>query len=78
MSDVVTSVIRTIVPSIVGAVASFLAAKGIDVDAEAVAGLTSFLTALFAGIYYVVARLLEKRYPKAGYLLGATKQPTYK
>lgn len=77
MNDIVISAIRTGIPGIAGAVGAFLASKGIEVSPEALAGLISFLTALFSGLYYLVARILETKYPKAGYLLGVPKQPKY-
>lgn len=77
MNDIVTSIIRTVVPSIVGAVLAILAAHGINLDAQAAANLTGFLTALFGAIYYVVVRLIERQNPKAGVLLGKAKQPEY-
>lgn len=77
MNDIVTSIIRTVVPSIVGAVLAVLAAHGINLDAQAAANLTGFLTALFGGIYYVVVRLIERTNPKVGVLLGKAKQPEY-
>lgn len=77
MNDLVTSIIRTIVPSVVGAVLAFLAARGIELDAQAAANLTGFLTALLGSLYYVVVRLIERKHPKAGVLLGKAKQPEY-
>lgn len=77
MNDLVTSIIRTVTPSIVGAVLAALASKGVELDAQAAANLTGFLTALFGGVYYVVVRLIEQRNPKAGILLGKAKQPEY-
>lgn len=77
MNDLAISVIRTVVPSIVGAVLAFLTARGIELDAEAAANLTGFLTALLGGLYYVVVRLIERKHPKAGVLLGKAKTPEY-
>lgn len=77
MQDYVTSTIRTVVPVIVGAVVGFLASKGIDIDQSAVAGLTAFLSGLFTAVYYVVVRFVETKYPKAGWLLGTPKKPSY-
>lgn len=78
MSNFVTSLIRTYVPIIVGAIISFLTAKGIEIDESSIAGLTAFMTALFSGVYYLVVRLLEKKYPQVGILLGRVKTPDYK
>lgn len=77
-SNIFTSFIRTVVPTIVGAVLAFLASKGIELDATAAANLTGFLTALFTALYYLVARIIEAKWPGAGkYLLGSAKQPDY-
>jgi uncharacterized membrane protein len=77
MGDLVISFIRTVVPTIVGAVASYLATKGVDLAPETVAALATFLTGLFGSIYYAVARLLEEKWPNAGILLGVRKTPIY-
>lgn len=77
MNDLVTSIIRTVTPSIVGAILAALTSAGINLDAQAAANLTGFLTALFGGLYYVIVRLLEQRNAKAGILLGKAKQPEY-
>ncbi len=77
MNDYVVSLIRTLCPVIVGSVAGFLAAKGINLDPSATAGLTAFLSGLFTTVYYLTVRIIESKYPKAGYLLGVPKKPEY-
>lgn len=77
MSDFVTSLIRTWTPIIVGSIVGWLASHGLDVSAEDAVGLTAFLTAVFSGLYYLVVRLIERKYPSAGALLGSTKKPEY-
>lgn len=77
MGDYITSVIRTIVPIIIGSIVGWLAAKGINIKPEDIAAVTALLTALFSGLYYVISRALEQRFPQAGILLGSTKQPEY-
>lgn len=78
MNDFATSLIRTYVPIAVGAVASYLLTKGIEIDANAQLGLVTFLTALSQGVYYLIARLLEKSFPAiGGLLLGSSKKPEY-
>ena len=74
MNDLVVSIIRTVVPAIVGSLVYALANLGIEVDAE---GWVALLTSLFIGLYYALARVAESRFPQAGWLLGAPKQPTY-
>ena len=78
MNDIIISFIRTGVAYVVGAVVAWLTVKGITIDADAVTGFTAFLTAVFSGLYYLIARVLETRYPEAGKLLGVAKKPTYK
>ena len=49
----------------------------LDVGVDAIAGLTAFLGALFSALYYLAARLLERRFPQAGILLGKAKLVEY-
>lgn len=77
MNDFITSLIRTYVPIAVGAVASYLLTAGIEIDANAQLGLVTFLTAILQGVYYLLARLLEQKFPQLGFLLGSTKKPEY-
>lgn len=77
MNDLVVSFIRTYVPIAVGSLISFLATKGLNVDAQAGQGLIVFMTGLLIAAYYGVVRLLEKRYPQFGILLGSVKKPEY-
>lgn len=77
MNDFITSLIRTYVPIAVGAVASYFLTLGVELDANAQLGLVTFLTAVLQGVYYLLARLLEQRFPQFGFLLGSTKKPEY-
>lgn len=77
MTNTILSLVRTYVPVAVGALAAWLLTLGIELDAEAQTGLTVALTGLVVAVYYTVARLLEKRWPVFGILLGSTKQPEY-
>lgn len=76
-NDLVPSLIRTYVPIIVGTIAAFLTAHSMTLDPSSIAGLTAFLSGLFNALYYLVARVLESRYPRLGWLLGSPKQPIY-
>lgn len=76
-SNFATSLIRTYTPLIVGALVSYLVTMGIEVDANAQAGLVVFLTAFLQGAYYLIVRILERRFPKFGLLLGSEAQPKY-
>lgn len=75
MGDFLTSILRTVVPLVVGFVVTQLARLGIEMDTALVA---SFVTAVISGVYYAVARWLEQKASKWGWLLGKAKAPTYK
>lgn len=72
------SLIRTICPVIVGALLGQAARIGLDLPEGAV---TQLVTVALTGVYYWVARKLERSYPAAGrWLLGAgirVGQPRY-
>lgn len=78
MNDLAISTIRTVVPSIVGPFILLLARNGVELDAVAVAGITSFLIGLATGVYYLGVRVLAKKYPWVESLLGVAKKPEYK
>lgn len=73
MTAFIYSIIRTLVPIIVGSVISAFAVAGMQIDKAGEEGLTIFLTGAFISIYYLVVRLLEKRWPGVGILLGVAK-----
>lgn len=77
MNDFVTSSIRTYVPIIVGAFVAWLSLKGIKLDSQTVLALGTGLGGLIAALYYFAIRLIEKKYPKVGILLGSASQPSY-
>lgn len=77
MTDFILSLIRTVVPIIVGSVVGWLGARGIDVEPEAVGALTAGIGALAGAIYYAGARWLEQRWPILGHLLGSAQPPAY-
>lgn len=68
--SVLISLIRTVVPLTVG----FILTLPINVDEP---GLTSFVTALVTALYYTAIRLVERRWPNVGWLLGFPSPPTY-
>lgn len=72
--DLLASLIRTIVPVIVGAIIAGLARAGLDLDPDQ---LTGVLEALVVGGYYTLVRALEARWPALGWFLGLPTQPTY-
>lgn len=77
MNDIITSLVRTYVPVIVGSVIAWLAARGINVDEGTSAAAVTALTGVIILAYYTVVRLLERKFPKIGVLLGSTKKPEY-
>ncbi len=77
MNDTITSLIRTYVPIVVGALISWLITLGVEVSAEAQTGLVVALTGIVTAAYYTIVRALEKKVPWLGVLLGSAKQPEY-
>lgn len=69
--EVLKPLIRTGVLSAVGAVAAFFASQGVELSGETRTALVAGLTGLLGSLYYLVARVLERRYPHLGRLLGA-------
>lgn len=73
------SIIRTVVPILLGGLLGWLSTLGIEFDAETSAALTNAViigvTAAVTMIYYVVVRLIEQKFPQIGILLGLKKAP---
>lgn len=72
--DFAVSLIRTIVPTILGTILAHLAARGFELDGP---GVISAVTGLCIVGYYAIVRAIETRRPAAGVLLGTTRQPVY-
>lgn len=70
----ITSVIRTVVPIIVGYLLSLPVSDAIGLTDE---NLTPAVSVLLSIVYYVVVRLIERHKPAAGVLLGKPTQPVY-
>lgn len=68
------SLIRTVVPIVVGAVVGWLATRGVEVDS---ASLIPAVDAVAAAAYYALVRAAEQRWPALGWLLGAPGAPSY-
>lgn len=77
MGDLLTSLIRTYVPLIVGGAIAWLSTKGIDIDENTKIQLVSGLTSLISAVYYTLVRLLESKWAVFGLLLGSQKTPKY-
>lgn len=78
MHDTILSLIRTWVPVGVGAVLAWVATNwDIGVPDDASSSLVVGVTALAIALYYGVVRLLERRFPWFGVMLGAKREPEY-
>jgi hypothetical protein len=71
MTDLMPSLIRTLVPIVVG---PLVARFGLDVNDPDTFALTS---GVISYLFYVLVRVVETRYPAFGYLLGIAKAPAY-
>lgn len=70
-----TSIVRTLVPLIVGALIGAAAKVGLDLDDGAIA---SAVTVIVTTGYYALVRVLETGIgPAWGWLLGVAKPPQY-
>lgn len=78
MSDFIVSLIRTWTPTAIGALLAWLQVRGMDINPNDVAAVTTGLTGLFIAGYYLLARLVERRWPQLGFLLGSAKKPEYR
>lgn len=74
LSDYGRSLIRTAVPLLVGSLVSWLATRGVNVDLGATVAVVD---TLIGAVYYAAVRAAEKRWPGAGWLLGAPGAPSY-
>jgi hypothetical protein len=74
-SGVGTSVVRTLVPVVVGSVLAALASVGLDLPEGLV---TEVVATVIITLYYAGVRLLEENVsPVWGWLLGVAKVPQY-
>ncbi len=78
LSDYLVGQIRTYVPSGVGALISWLALRGVEVDTDTQLLLVTGGTAVATAGYYTAASATQRKWPIVGrYLLGSSKAPTY-
>lgn len=74
-TQISTSLIRTIVPMIVGWLLAQLAIRGLNIDPGLIEQLVTWG---ITSAYYVAVRIFETHVaPRLGWLLGLPKQPTY-
>lgn len=69
--------VRTVVPTIVGATGAFLATHNIQLDSATENALSIALTGILGGAYWLGVDALQSRWPLVGLLLGSTAKPTY-
>lgn len=78
MNSFAVSLIRTYTPLLVGMLLTWLASSlHIVIDPSSQAGLVALCVTVLTAAYYLLVRLVERRMPSFGVLLGAVKQPTY-
>lgn len=78
MNNYLVSLIRTYVPIGVGLLLTWVAATThIVISEHSRAVLVAACVAVLSAAYYALVRLLEKRVPQLGVLLGAIAQPAY-
>jgi hypothetical protein len=68
------AVVRTITPFITAALVAKTAQWGLNVSSEEI---NNGVVTLGGSVWYVFVRILEQKWPKAGWLLGSPKQPNY-
>ena len=74
MSDLSKSIIRSVTPIIVGAVVALLAHLGLS---EFSGAASAEVVVLVAAAYSAGVRVLEKKWPQLGILLGVPGAPAY-
>lgn len=73
----ITSLIRTAVPYIAGVIFAWLVSINFSIPGVSEPVLEGVLTFLFGTVYYFGVRLLEKKWPALGWLLGVPVAPVY-
>jgi hypothetical protein len=77
VNDLWASVVRTGIPTIVGALVAIVVAAIGGVEGDAATGVTVTAIAVAQAAYYAVAQWLTRRFPATGFLLGTSAQPAY-
>ena len=76
-SDYVKSLVRTWVPVAVAAIVTALVHAGIPLPAGSRTTLASLIGGVVGAGWYALVRLVEKKHPKLGWLLGTPGAPSY-
>lgn len=74
LKDYLASLVRTVVPLLVGTVLAKVSIDKFGVDSDT---LKTVVTTVAIGGYYAAARALEVKWPKLGVLLGWAVTPSY-
>lgn len=81
VTNIITGLIRTVVPALMGQLIAWLTTIGITVDQAVVDNFNTMaitlLGVILTGAYYLLVRVLAKKYPKLELLLGSEKKPDY-
>lgn len=78
LHDPIIALIRTFVPSLIGAAMAWATAKGFGIDETTSASLSAALVAICTALYYAAVTWLERKVdPAFGWLLGVPKAPSY-
>lgn len=77
MSQLIISIIRTVIPYAVGWVVAKLTLAGIPIPEDVVAEASASLTLLAGSLYYIAVAWLERKFSWFGWLLGVARQPVY-
>lgn len=70
-----TGVLRTVTPFVTVYIVAWLTDNNIAADSTQV---NAAVVTIGGSLWYSVVRILEQRWPKAGWLIGSPKAPVYK
>jgi hypothetical protein len=78
-TDFVASLIRTYVPGLAGLILGWVATLHLPFHVEGLnqGVVEAAISAAIAGVWYLLVRTLETRWPKLGVFLGVPKPPVY-
>ncbi len=71
------SLVRTIIPSIAGAIIGFVVSLGLALDPATQSALIIGVVGIIQYAYYALARTLVAKWPGLAWLLGTSLTPTY-
>lgn len=78
LNNYVISLIRTVSPILVGTLLAWAASSlHVVIGPSSQAGLVALCVAVLSAAYYALVRLLERKWPSLGVLLGVPAKPVY-